>query len=358
MAMDAFLIGLEANSRAPAQDMVVLGFLRIVFSHDVLDAHAVRLCTCSYSVKNPDVDRRFHRICEATFGVLDRGVFSHDVLNQKLGSVEGLLWVWFQVFLPEINCSDAPRDKCSGPFCFKLHLGKRSVTTPTATCWTEVDRHPMETLTDSLCNLLVRLTPEMYLLLRNQGTRSLNHQSLTGSGFLVWLLALGTGVGQFMGILAHPDHGSIGRIGRPERAPNGTVAAARGGEKVDGGIIISMQRGAQHMSHGGDGAERDELGGCSYHARYHVRPVRPGCSVLSGVGLMARLVFTSAFLSPAVGISNTGIGAHCSRVPSVVNISVKPSSHIHTPSCKGQQRNTQQSLSLRQNTIISTYLEI
>lgn len=60
--------------------------------------------------------------------------------------------------------------------------------------------------------------------------------------------------------------------------------------------------------------------------------------VVGSVGLMARLVFTSPFLSPAVGISRMGMGAHWSSCPVDDSTSVKPSSHMQIPACRGQRR--------------------
>lgn len=67
-----------------------------------------------------------------------------------------------------------------------------------------------------------------------------------------------------------------------------------------------------------------------------MRPVRPGRVVVGSVGLMARLVFTSPFLSPADGISRMGMGAHWSSCPVGARTSVNPSSHMQTPACRGQ----------------------
>lgn len=53
---------------------------------------------------------------------------------------------------------------------------------------------------------------------------------------------------------------------------------------------------------------------------------------------MARLVFTSPFLSPAVGISRMGMGAHWSSCPVGDSTSVNPSSHMQMPACRGQHR--------------------
>lgn len=69
-----------------------------------------------------------------------------------------------------------------------------------------------------------------------------------------------------------------------------------------------------------------------------MRPARPGWTVVGCVGLMARLVFTSPFLSPAVGISRTGMGAHWSSCPVGDSTSVNPSSHMQMPACRGQCR--------------------
>lgn len=66
--------------------------------------------------------------------------------------------------------------------------------------------------------------------------------------------------------------------------------------------------------------------------------MRPGRLEVGRVGLMARLVFTSPFLSPAVGISRMGMGAHWSSCPVGDSTSVNPSSHMQMPACRGQHR--------------------
>lgn len=65
--------------------------------------------------------------------------------------------------------------------------------------------------------------------------------------------------------------------------------------------------------------------------RNQVRPALPGILASGWVGLKARIVFTSALLSPAVGISSTGMTVHWSSRPSDVITSVQPSSQPHTP---------------------------
>lgn len=56
--------------------------------------------------------------------------------------------------------------------------------------------------------------------------------------------------------------------------------------------------------------------------RNQVRPALPGVLASGWVGLKARMVFTSALLSPAVGISSTGMTVHWSNRPSDVITSV------------------------------------
>ena len=56
--------------------------------------------------------------------------------------------------------------------------------------------------------------------------------------------------------------------------------------------------------------------------RNQVRPALPGVLASGRVGPKARMVFTSALLSPAVGISNTGMTVHWSSKPSDVITSV------------------------------------
>lgn len=53
---------------------------------------------------------------------------------------------------------------------------------------------------------------------------------------------------------------------------------------------------------------------------------------------IARMVFTSPFLSSHVGISRMGMGAHWFSCPVCRNTSVKPGPHVHIPSCRGQHR--------------------
>lgn len=53
---------------------------------------------------------------------------------------------------------------------------------------------------------------------------------------------------------------------------------------------------------------------------------------------IARMVFTSPFLSSHVGISRMGMGAHWFSCPVCRNTSVKPGPQEHVPSCRGQHR--------------------
>lgn len=63
---------------------------------------------------------------------------------------------------------------------------------------------------------------------------------------------------------------------------------------------------------------------------------RPDGLLEGWVGLTARLVFTSAFLSSMVGITTTGMRVHCSSVPSEDITSVYPSSQLHVLVCREQ----------------------
>lgn len=76
-----------------------------------------------------------------------------------------------------------------------------------------------------------------------------------------------------------------------------------------------------HCKDGGYALDWGQLPGPK-GCRNQVRPALPGVLASGRVGLKALMVFTSALLSPAVGISSTGMTVHWSSRPSDVITSV------------------------------------